>query len=191
MRTFTRRAWIGLLAGAVLAGAAGCDGTDPDGKGGEHIMSITFESSAFADGQAIPARYTHDGKDVSPPLAWSNVPPAAVQLALIVDDPDAPVGTWDHWIVYKIPADRSDLPEGTGAAGRHVPTPLVEGRNSWGNAAWGGPAPPPGKPHHYHFKLYALDAPMDLPAGATKAQLEKAMNGHIIGKGELVGTYKR
>ena len=178
-----------LVAAAVWA--AGCGGGDGENRRqGERTMNMTIESSAFADGQAIPARYTGDGEDVSPPLAWSNLPNGTAELALVMDDPDAPRGTWDHWIVYKIPPDRTGLKEAAAGAGRRADPPLAEGRNSWGKTGYGGPAPPPGKPHHYHFKLYALDAPVDLPAGATKARLESAIKGHVLGKAELVGTYR-
>ncbi|MHC4718698.1 MAG: YbhB/YbcL family Raf kinase inhibitor-like protein [Planctomycetota bacterium] len=193
MITFVKTGPLLVLAAALALGP-GCEGKGGDGdeQGEGRTMTMTLTSSAFADGQAIPAVYTGDGKDISPPLSWSNLPDGTKELALIVDDPDAPAGTWDHWIVYKIPADRDGLAEGAGGKGRKAAAPMVEGKNSWGNVGYGGPAPPPGHGlHHYHFELYALDAALDLPAGSAKARLEAAMKGHVLGRGELVGTYRR
>ena len=153
-------------------------------------MDITLTSSAFADGGAIPTRYTGDGEDVSPPLAWSAVPPETKSLALIGDDPDAPGGTWVHWVIFNLPAETGELPEA-------VPPDEVladgsrQGRNDFGHLGYRGPAPPPGRAHRYFFKLYALDTVLDLEAGATKAQLLAAMQGHILAAGQLMGRYKR
>ena len=152
-------------------------------------MSITVKSSTFASGQPIPAKYTADGQDISPPLSWSDVPAGTEQFALIVDDPDAPRGTWIHWVVYGIPGDATSLPEGAGAKGKPA-AGLLEGRNSWGKPGWGGPSPPSGTHRHY-FRVYALGAEVKLKEGLTEAELTKAIEGHVLGMGELMGTYRR
>ncbi|EPR43960.1 YbhB YbcL family protein [Desulfovibrio sp. X2] len=149
-------------------------------------MSLTITSPAFASGSPIPARFSCDGEDVSPALAWKGAPTGTVSLALLVDDPDAPVGDWVHWIVFNLPADSTGLPENAGPAGE----PGRDGKNSWGRQGWGGPCPPGGR-HRYFFKLFALDAVLDLPQGATKKQLLSAMQGHILARAELMGTYAR
>ncbi len=146
-------------------------------------------SPAFRDGDEIPAKYTADGIDVSPPLEWTDVPPHTKSLALIVDDPDAPdpeapTTTWVHWVLADLPADRKNLHENIGKlANGHV------GYNDWHRAAWGGPSPPRGR-HRYFFKLYALDRVLELDH-PTKAELERAMIGHVLGEATLVGTYRK
>jgi hypothetical protein len=147
---------------------------------------IDVTSSAFGAGKQIPKEYTGEGKDMSPPLAWSGVPPETKELALICDDPDAPMAEpFVHWVLYKIPAGTESLPEGSSAG-------AVEGANGFGNVGYGGPMPPPGHgTHHYHFRVYALDRPVDLKPGAGKSELLNAMQGNIIAQGELVGTYER
>jgi Raf kinase inhibitor-like YbhB/YbcL family protein len=157
-------------------------------------MSLTIRSSAFAENHAIPRRHTEDGEDLSPPLSWSPPPPGTVELALIVDDPDAPRDEpWVHWIIYKIPATAAGLDEGIPP--KPVPgTPpgAVQGKNTWGTVGYRGPAPPKGHGvHHYHFKLYALNAALDLKPGIDKHDLMNVMSGHILSHGELVGTYQR
>ena len=157
-------------------------------------MTITLTSTAFAHGQPIPKRYTGEGEDVSPPLAWEGIPNATRELALICDDPDAPTPEpWVHWVLYKIPTDISRLPEGLPReetlerlAGAR------QGYNSWSSGqaiGYRGPMPPPkhGR-HRYHFRLYALDSALNLPAGADEKQLLKEMQGHILAQGELIGT---
>lgn len=145
-------------------------------------MELT--SQAFDHGAAIPRRYTCQGDDVSPPLAVSGVPPGTRSLALMMDDPDAPRGTWDHWVLYDIPADVTSVPEGGAPAG------ATAGRNSWGRTGWGGPCPPSGR-HRYFFRLYALDAEPGLGPGATKQELERAIEGHVLDRAELMGTYQK
>ncbi len=149
-------------------------------------MEINVTSSAFEQGGRIPTKHTGEGEDVSPPLSWTGVPANAEELALICDDPDAPRPTpWVHWVVYKIPADRSGLEENAAGGAR-------EGQNDFGTAGYGGPMPPPGHGvHHYHFKIYALDTALDAGAGLTKDELTAAMEGHVLAQGELVGTYER
>lgn len=158
-------------------------------------MTIILQSSAFKQNHSIPRRYTGDGDDVSPPLSWSGVPSATKELALVVDDPDAPTPEpWVHWVLYKIPPTTSSLPEKVVPA-LHVASPAgaLQGTNSWPKGiGYRGPAPPKGHGlHHYHFKLYALDTSLDLAPGADKTTLLAAIKGHIIGEGELIGTYQR
>ncbi len=178
--------WL-LAVALVIAGT--CEVVDrcEAKKGGKKRMTIT--STAFTNGGMIPAKYTADGPDISPPLAFSGIPAGTKSIALICDDPDAPRGTWVHWVLYNLPATITKLEE-------HVPTqPTLangakQGRNDFGNTGYGGPAPPSGT-HRYFFKLYALNTALNLAPGATKAQLVKAMNGHILAQGELMGKYKR
>ena len=153
-------------------------------------MSIELTSTAFQPGATIPTQYTGDGADRSPPLRWSEPPAGTKSLALICDDPDAPRGTWVHWVLFDLPARTRELEEGV-AATETLPSGAKQGKNDFGNAGYGGPAPPKGKPHRYFFKLYALDVAVDLPPGATKARLLDAMKGHILAEGQLVGTYGR
>jgi Raf kinase inhibitor-like YbhB/YbcL family protein len=153
-------------------------------------MSIEVTSAAFEDGGFIPVRYTCQGEDVSPPLEWANVPADVRSLALICDDPDAPRGTWVHWVVYDIPPGFTALAE---AIPPHEVTPdgAKQGLNDFNRLGYGGPCPPPGGPHRYFFKLYALDIEPGLPAGATKADLLRAIEGHVLEEGQLVGKYER
>jgi Raf kinase inhibitor-like YbhB/YbcL family protein len=151
-------------------------------------MQLT--STAISERAAIPRQYTGDGQDVSPPLRWSGAPAAVKSYALICDDPDAPRGTWVHWVLWNLPPDQHELAEGV-AAMASLPNGARQGKNDFGKVGYGGPAPPAGKPHRYFFKLYGLDKMLDLPEGATKAQLEQAMKGHIVASGQLMGTYAR
>jgi Raf kinase inhibitor-like YbhB/YbcL family protein len=157
-------------------------------------LTIRLESPAFADGAAIPKDYTCDGKDVSPPLAWSGAPGAARSLALICEDPDAPSGTWTHWVIFNIPAAAQGLKEGIPAAEQVDVAPggnaARQGKNDFGKVGYGGPCPPGGT-HRYFFRIYALDTQPDLGAGATKARLVDAMKGHLLAEGRLMGTYSR
>jgi len=156
-------------------------------------MSLTLTSPAFAPGGEIPARYTCEGDDVSPALEWSGVPASAAGLALIMDDPDAPDPkspkmTWVHWVLYNLPATASGLPEGVDPA--DLPAGTLQGLNDWKRTGWGGPCPPIGR-HRYFFKLYALDVVLPDLHEPTKAKLEAAMDGHILVKAELIGTYEK
>lgn len=156
------------------------------------VQKIEIQSSGFQPNARIPASFTGDGADRSPALSWSGVSSQAKELALICDDPDAPSPVpWVHWVAYRIPAATSSLPEGLPHDSELQEPRLTQGRNSWGTPGYRGPAPPRGKPHRYFFKLYALDAELSLPAGQTKEALERAMKGHVIGYGEVVGTYQR
>jgi Raf kinase inhibitor-like YbhB/YbcL family protein len=156
-------------------------------------MPLSITSTAFASGNAIPSVYTCDGKDISPPLAWSGAPAAAKSFALIVDDPDAPDPaapqmTWVHWVLYDIPPTASGLPEAVQTTA--LPPGTREGVNDWGRAGYGGPCPPIGR-HRYFHKLYALDTVLPDLKRPNKAALEKAMQGHILAQAELVGTYQK
>ena len=157
-------------------------------------MSIELHSDAFEAGGAIPRRYTPDGEGLSPPLAWTGVPSGAEELALIMDDPDASgADPWVHWVIYKIPATLESLPEGIPATAEPAGVEgALQGPNDSGTVGYAGPAPPRGRgAHHYHFKLYALDGPVGLAAGAGKKELLAAMEGHVVARGELVATYER
>ena len=149
---------------------------------------FSLSSVEFANGASIPPEYTADGNDISPPLAWTGVPEGTRALVLIMEDPDAPVGTWDHWLVYDLPGSLRSL--GKGAAST-LPQGAMDGTNSWKRTGYGGPAPPPGKPHRYYFKLFALRAPLGLTAGAKKAAIEAAMDGKVLGEASWMGTYGR
>ena len=153
-------------------------------------MSIELTSTAFQPGATIPKPYTGDGKDVSPPLQWGDPPANTKSFALICDDPDAPGGTWVHWVLFNLPAEARELAEGVPPR-ESLENGARQGKNDFGKIGYGGPAPPRGKPHRYFFKLYALDEAVDLPPGATRAQLMDAMKGHILAQGQLVGNYGR
>ena len=146
--------------------------------------------NAFADGGEIPKRHTCSGADLSPALSWDGVSPAAHSLALIVDDPDAPGGTWTHWLIWNIPAHLTALPEGVPAEDV-LQNGARQGRNDFHRIGYGGPCPPPGKAHRYFFKLHALDTALDLKAGASRKELDRAMKGHIVSQAEWMGTYRR
>lgn len=157
-------------------------------KGGTK-MEIKITSTAFSEGSIIPKRYTCDGEDVSPPLEWSGVPEGTKSLALICDDPDAPMGIWVHWVLFNIPASVKDLPTSVPPA-EALENGAKHGKNDFGKLGYGGPCPPSGT-HRYYFKLYALDMQITIKSGITKAQLQKAMEGHILAEGQLMGKYKR
>ena len=157
-------------------------------------MAIQLSSSALRPGGTVPRQYTGDGADRSPPIAWTGLPAGTKELALICEDPDAPQPEpWVHWVIYKIPATVAGLPEGVATSERlAAPAGALQGRNSFRKTGYGGPAPPKGHGvHHYHFRLYALDQPLNLQGGLDKKGLLAAMKGHVLGEGELVGTYER
>jgi hypothetical protein len=155
-------------------------------KGG----TMDLKSSAFQSGATMPRKYTCDADDVSPRLSWSDVPAGTKALALIADDPDAPGGTWVHWVIYDLPADAAELPEGVPSK-ETLQSGAKQGVNDFRKVGYGGPCPPEGKPHRYFFKLYALNAPTNLKPRATKQQLLAAMKGHILAEAELIGRYQR
>ena len=157
------------------------------------MRQFAISSSAFRSNQPIPAKYSRDGGDASPPLKWEGTPTKTGSLALICDDPDAPGGTWVHWLIYGIPASLTGIPENiakTEMVGTLSGT--KQGVNSYGSVGYGGPQPPRGHGvHHYHFRLYALDAELKLAPRVTRQQLDAAMKGHISAEAELVGTFVR
>ncbi len=153
-------------------------------------MALTLSSSAFKPGGEIPRQFTCEGADQSPALSWSGAPAGTKGFALIADDPDAPMGTWVHWVLYDLPGDSTELPTGV-PADDTLRNGAKQGTNDFRKTGYGGPCPPPGKPHRYFFKLYALDAPTHLRPRATKAEVLKAIDGHVLGQAELIGTYKR
>jgi Raf kinase inhibitor-like YbhB/YbcL family protein len=152
-------------------------------------MEIKVSSPAFEEGGMIPRKYTCDGADVSPALAWTGIPDGAKTIALISDDPDCPTGTWVHWVLFNLPASRQELAEAV-PPNKELPGGAKQGRNDFGRIGYGGPCPPGGT-HRYFFRLYALDSELNPAAGATKADLLKAMQGHILAEGQLMGRYKR
>ncbi|MBU0717873.1 MAG: YbhB/YbcL family Raf kinase inhibitor-like protein [Planctomycetes bacterium] len=156
-------------------------------------MSMRMASPTFDHNSVIPKCHTGDGEDLSPELSWSGVPNGTKELALICDDPDALTPKpWVHWVIYKLPADTAGLPEGVPTdKALSKPVEALQGKNSWNTIGYRGPAPPRGQVHHYHFKLYALDAKVSMADRPTKEQLLAAMNGHILAEAEIIGTYKR
>jgi Raf kinase inhibitor-like YbhB/YbcL family protein len=153
-------------------------------------MSFQVSSTAFVAGQMIPKKFSCEGSDSSPQLSWTGVPANTKSFALIVDDHDAPAGTWVHWVLYNLPPNMKELPESVEKQ-EQLSSGALQGRNDFRKIGYGGPCPPPGKPHRYFFKLYALDANLDLKVGANKADVERAIKGHILGQAELMGKYSR
>ena len=174
-----------LLAGLVTAGCS----QEPKSATG-HVAKIQLTSAAFADGRPIPAKYTGDALNISPPLFWTNSPAGTKSFALIADDPDAPAGTWTHWVIYDLPPTATALDEDTPTVAQ-LRDGSKQGLNSSQKIGYIGAMPPPGKVHHYYFKLYALDTMTGLAPGAAKTNLLKAMDGHVLGEGRLMGTYQR
>ena len=150
--------------------------------------AFTLKSAGFRGGGNIPAKFTCDAKDVSPALAWSGAPQGSQSFALIADDPDAPAGTWVHWVAYNLPASARELPEGVPKR-QEIEGGGIQGTNDFERIGYGGPCPPHGKPHRYFFKLYALDTKLNLQPGATKKEVEGAMQGHILAQAELMGKF--
>lgn len=152
--------------------------------------NLTITSSSFEPGREIPMKYTCDGDDISPGLAWDGVPEGTETFALIMDDPDAPGRVFTHWVIYNIPGWRKELPEGVPAE-KIVKKGCSQGLNDFRMAGYGGPCPPPGKPHHYRFHLYALDGVLDVPSGVSKNGVLAAMKGHVLAESEIIGLYGR
>jgi Raf kinase inhibitor-like YbhB/YbcL family protein len=153
-------------------------------------MAMKISSTVFREGDTIPKPYTGDGKNISPPLSWQNVPAGTQSFALICDDPDAPRSTWVHWVLFNLPAETQGLAEGI-APQKELGDGAKQGTNDFGKIGFGGPAPPRGNAHRYFFKLYALDSMLNLPGGATRDQVVGAMRGHILGEGQTMGKYAR
>ena len=154
------------------------------------MEQISISPDAFNDGTSLPVEHTCDGEDHSPALSWDGIPAGTQSIALIVDDPDAPGKTWVHWVIYNIPDNSTGLPPGV-PGNETLDDGSLQGKNDFGRIGYNGPCPPPGKPHRYFFKIYALDTTLSLKSGATKSKLEAAMSGHILTQGEIVGTYGR
>ena len=153
-------------------------------------MSLSISSSAFNEGDRIPDKYTCEGEDISPQLSWSDAPEGTKSFTLICDDPDAPMGTWDHWLIYNIPADSEGLSEAV-PTDESLTDGSKQGLNSWEKKNYGGPCPPPGDPHRYFFKLYALDTMLTLTGDVNKSTLENEMQEHILAEAQLMGTFSR
>jgi len=180
--------WLTLLGLTALLPVA-C-GPEAPVAPKEVEMALSVSSTAFQEGESIPAQYSCQGQDISPPLAWSEPPSGTRSFALIVYDPDAPVGVFTHWVLFNLPADSRELPEA-------VPTKpqlangALQGKNDFDKIGYRGPCPPPGSPHRYRFTLYALDQALDLKSGATRKQVLEVMSGHVLAQGQLTGTYQR
>ena len=186
-----------LLVLLTLVAAVGCaiqqkarqetaaSASTPQTTGG----SIKLTSTSFKESEPIPRQYTCDGVNVSPPLEWSGLPKTAKTLAIIADDPDAPAGTWVHWVLYNLRSDNIGMVENLPATDE-LKAGGFQGKNDFGKIGYGGPCPPSGT-HHYFFNIYALDSELPLKAGATKAEVEKAMEGHVVAQGKLIGTYRK
>jgi Raf kinase inhibitor-like YbhB/YbcL family protein len=153
-------------------------------------MTLELTCTAFRNGDAIPKPYTADGQDISPPLKWADPPSGTRSLTVICEDPDAPRGTFTHWLLFNLPADARELSDNIPNE-KTLPNGVRQGANDFGKIGYVGPSPPPGKPHRYFFKLYALNQMLDLPAGSTKDQLKGAMKGHVLAEGDLLGIYGR
>ncbi len=191
---------LSVVIAIALVLNLGCGNADP--LPSPQQLTIKLRSTAFADGGMIPQRFTCDGSDRSPDLSWSGVPENSRTLALICDDPDAPAGTWSHWVVFNLPAQVTGLKEGVPASERVPNTSMEEsspagsdrdatqGKNDFGKLGYGGPCPPGGT-HRYFFRLYALDARLELGPEATRANVLKAIKGHILAEGRLIGKYTR
>ena len=154
------------------------------------MAEMILKTSAFQPQSNIPAQFTCEGQDQSPPLQWSDVPPGTQSLALIVDDPDAPSGTFTHWVLFNLPASVTELPQGL-PPNQNLSSGGIQGTNDFGKIGYGGPCPPAGSSHRYYFKLFALDTKLELKPGVKKAELERAMEGHIIAHAEMIGKYRR
>ncbi len=185
---------LGVLAASLFLSAPFLGATSVTGVRPKVKKVMEIKSSAFENGEAIPKQYTGEGEDISPPLKISTVPKKTESFVLIMDDPDAPAGTWVHWLIYDLPPDTRNLHEGIPRREFFkdgVKQGLCWGVDSFDRFGYYGPLPPPGKLHHYFFKLYALDKMLKLPAKATKAELLQAIKGHSLASAELVGTYQR
>lgn len=166
-----------------------CQGNRKPNSVARGVKKMEITSTSFKEGGDIPKQYTCDGADISPPLAWNGYPAGTKSFAIICDDPDAPRGTWVHWVLYDLPPGASYLPE-RAPADKTLANGARQGANDFGKIGYGGPCPPGGT-HRYFFKVYALDTMLDLPPGATKPDVEKAMRTHVLAQGQLMGHYSR
>ena len=188
MNTIRRRVRSGGLIAFGVALAVATAGETATAR--KETLPMKLASNAFREGQAIPTKHTCDGADVSPPLTWTDAPAGTKSFALICDDPDAPVGTWVHWVIYGLPAAAKELSENV-ATSDTLPNGAKQGLNDFRRVGYGGPCPPPGGPHRYFFILYALDTEPSLKPRATKQELLRVMEGHILAESQLMGTYRR
>jgi Raf kinase inhibitor-like YbhB/YbcL family protein len=179
-----------LYAGPAQARAAAAHGGNAPRASRQGAGQMQVSTKSFSAGGDIPKRYTCDGADISPQLSWSEAPAGTRSLVLIADDPDAPRGTWTHWVVYDLPPGTRELAEGAGK-GDQLPGGGSQGRNDFGKTGYNGPCPPPGKPHRYFFRIFTLDKMLGLKPGASRKELEAAMQGHVLGQGEVMGRYGR
>jgi Raf kinase inhibitor-like YbhB/YbcL family protein len=157
---------------------------------GRTAMTIQLSTNSFKPGGTIPTKFSCSGADVSPQLSWSTPPPATKSLALIVDDPDAPAGTWNHWLLYNLPPSIHELAENQPRTAE-LSNGAPQGKNDFGKIGYNGPCPPPGKPHRYFFRLYALDTKLDLKSGADRKTVDQAIEGHVVAEGEFMGSFGR
>ena len=178
-----------LIVAALAIMICGCKKDNGSSEERSRDMTISVSSSAFQEGGMIPPKYTCDGNDLSVPLKWTAVPEGTKSIAVISDDPDAPVGTWVHWVMWNIPPAVRELAEGMPTKPQ-LPDGSRQGISDFGRPGYGGPCPPSGT-HRYYFKVYALDVTLDLPGTARKADMVKAMKGHILAEGQLMGKYSR
>ena len=189
---FARSLCCAFLPLLLLLQVASCGGAEA-GSAQAHDPSpagFRIESPAFKEGATIPVRFTCKGENVSPQLAWTNPPAGTRSFVLIVEDPDAPAGVWTHWVVYNLPAQTRAMDE-TAPKQPRLPDGGLQGVTSFGGVGYGGPCPPPGNAHRYFFRLYALDTALNLLPGAAKQDVVAAMKGHVLGKAELMGRFKR
>lgn len=176
-----------LLLVSLLVIVSGCTTKE---KEVNNMEKISISSEAFKENGTIPDEYTCEGEDISPPLSWQGLPAGTKSIALIADDPDAPGRAFVHWVIYNIPANTQKLAKGIPGQEKLADGSL-QGMTDFGRAGYGGPCPPHGKPHRYFFKIYAIDRILDLSSGASREDVEDAMKGHILAKGELIGKYAR
>jgi Raf kinase inhibitor-like YbhB/YbcL family protein len=191
-----RERFLMVLTGVLLLPVFACHAAQKPGETGPSTgvggktMSLAITTKAFSEGGTIPKIYTCDDTDASPDLEWSGAPAGVQAFALIADDPDAPAGTWTHWVIWNIPAQSTRLAKSV-PKDETLSDGSRQGRNDFKRVGYGGPCPPAGKPHRYFFKLYALDRKLDLKAGASRKELEEAMQGHVLAQGEVMGKYGR
>ena len=181
---------IVLFSFSISTQAGGWQGNVILDAKGAGSMTFSISSSSFSQCGEIPRKFTCDGADVSPELTWTTPPAGTQSFALIADDPDAPAGTWTHWVLYDLPPQITVVPEGMSKVDE-VPSGGRQGRNDFRKIGYGGPCPPPGKPHRYFFKIYAVDRMLNLKPGSSKQEVEQAMQNHILGQAELMGKYQR
>jgi Raf kinase inhibitor-like YbhB/YbcL family protein len=188
-RNFATSAFLLMALAGCSTGPRPVPASPPAASSPDQKTEIKVTSVAFQQGQPIPRAYSCSGVNVSPPLEWTGVPKAAKTIAIVVDDPDAPGGPWVHWLLYNVPADNIGFVENVPMS-ETLKAGGFQGKNDFGKIGYGGPCPPSGT-HRYFFKLYAVDAELPLTAGATRADLEKALAGHVLAQGELMGTFQK